>query len=263
MTKQELRGPDAFQKSGGEARDWFQGHLRTVLIAGGLVLLVGVAVALSGYLAQRNQENAARELSHALRLVERPVEGDPQAAAATSAEEPPFKNSQEKNTAIVKAMEDFRAHHKDSPAENSATLALADAQLHLAHYDDAVKLFGEYLKDAPADDLLRTSATEGMGYSYEAKHDLDQAMQAFEQMSKESKTEFLAGMGMYHRARILALKGQKQAAADAFSEVQGKFPAATAGHLAGERLALLSAEGVKPALVAAPTVAAGGADAGR
>ena len=49
------------------------------------------------------------------------------------------------------------------------------------------------------------AALEGQGYAHEGKGELDQALAAYERLERENKSDFLAGMGLYHKGRILTL----------------------------------------------------------
>jgi TolA-binding protein len=93
---------------------------------------------------------------------------------------------------------------------------------------------------------MRALALEGKGYAYEGKGDLDQAIAAFDALSQQNKSDFLTGMGPYHHARILVEQKKLNDAAVAFQDVQTKYPASSAARLAGDRLTLLAAQGVKP-----------------
>ena len=116
----------------------------------------------------------------------------------------------------------------------------------------------DYLKSASRDEPMRAAAYETQGYSHEAKKELDLALASFQEMAKEGKSEFLAGMGAYHEARILALQGKKEDAARKLSDLGTSHPGSAASRLASDRLTVLAAEGVK-----IPTPAASAPDAGR
>ena len=69
----------------------------------------------------------------------------------------------------------------------------------------------------------------------------------------------MKGMGLYHRARMLLIKGDTAAAAKTLSEIEGAAPNSAAARLAKDRIAVLTAQGVdvpKPAPVV-PAIDAG------
>ncbi len=245
LTRKELRGPDAFQKAGLQARDWLEDKQRLALVATALALLGGGGVALASYLSTRGDTEGARALASALKVVERPVRTDAPPPPDDTDAEPPFASQTEKDEALIKQLANVRQKYPRSRAAITADLPIGEAQLRLGRPDEAIKSFEDFLKATSADDLLRAEALEGEGYAYEAKGQLDQALASFDALSK-SKTEFLGGMGLYHRGRILAAQGKKQEAAEAFAQISTSFPNTPAARLASDRLAVLAEQGIKP-----------------
>jgi tetratricopeptide (TPR) repeat protein len=252
LTKQDLRAPDAFQKTGGEARDWLRSHQDKVVLAVVAVLVLGGGAGLVSYFRDRQSHVAAVDLGAAMKQLQRSVSGETAEAKAMDAGFASFRSESDKTAAVTQSMDDFLGKHKSLPAAATATLVLANSQLSLGHFDEALRSFDDYLKDASSSDIQRAAALEGKGYAYEGKKDYAQAMAAFEQLSKENRSDFLMGMGMYHRARMLLLEGKKQEAAQGFSEVQTKFGASAAGRLSSDRLAVLAEEGIKPVTTGTP-----------
>ncbi len=247
-TRKELRQPDALQRAGIEAREWFKERQTVVLVGVLAVVLAGLAAALVSYTSGRKEDKASRDLGAALELLERPVY-----AGAAPEDAKVFKTQKDKDEATAKAMAEFRDQHKGTRAALTATLTLADADYRLAKYDDALAAYTEYADKTPADDPLRGAAIEGQGYSYEAKGDLPKALSTFERLAREGNGEFLVGMGMFHRGRILAEMGQKEEAAKVFQEIQDAHKDTAAARMASERLTILASQGVKiPAPAARP-----------
>jgi len=242
LTRKELKGPDAFQRKGGEFREWLQERQKTLTFGTlGVLGVIGLGV-LVNYFSSRGEVDAAKELGGELKLVSRPVEGSEMPGPPSDAK--PFKTEKDKDEALVKALGDFRDKHASTHAAASAGLPLAQALFRLGKYDDALKGYDDYLKVALPDDPLRALALEGRGYCFEAKHQLDQAMTAFDELSRENRTDFLNGMGLYHRARILIAQGKKPEAARQLVDVSAAAPNSAAARMAQDRIALLASEGV-------------------
>ncbi|WP_225411283.1 tetratricopeptide repeat protein [Stigmatella hybrida] len=252
--KQELKQPDAFQRVGAEAEDWLVQRQRIVVIAVGVLLVGGLGAALFSYTSARGEAKAAQALGAALAVLDRPVvpasEGEQPPVAP--GEPAPFKTAQEQDDALVKALTAFRAEHSGTRAAAAAALPLGKAEYRLGNHDGAVAAFGEFLKGAAQNDPLRASAFEGQGYAYEAQQKYEPALAAFDEMAKLNSGGFLAGMGQYHRARILILQGKKDEAAAVLAKIPTEHAASSAARLSTERLALLAAEGVKVPTPAAP-----------
>jgi tetratricopeptide (TPR) repeat protein len=240
-TQKELRAPDAFQRVGGEARRWLEQRRTLALGAVILVAMLAFISAAVSWVSNRSDEQAARALGTALKPLDRPIGAPAQGDALK-----PYATQAEKDQAISASLTSFRSAHSRTLAATTAALPLADAELRLGHPDTSLTQTIDFLARAPTKQVLRVSALENEGYAWEAKGQFDQAMDAFEKMSREDLGGFLAGMGLYHRARILVMQGKKVEAAKAFQELATAQPGTPAGRLAQDRLSLLAAEGIHP-----------------
>lgn len=258
--QKELRRPDELQKIGASAVPWLEQHGRSVTIGVVAAVLATGGIVLVRELGSRGEEKASHEFGAALKVLDRQVNANTPATPAPG-EEPAFKTEAEKDEALVKSLTEFRAKHAGSKAAASAALPLAQALLRQGKPADALPLIDEFLGKAEPNDVLRPAALEARGYALEAQQKYDDAMAAFDQLSKENKTDFMKGMGAYHRARLLLLKGDKSGAAKLFSDLETSAPGTAAARLAKERVSILAGQGVA---IPAPTpVPAAAADAGK
>jgi len=240
--QKELKKPDELQKLGQQALPWMERHGKTVV---GIVLGLA-ALGLSGTLVnsfmKRGEEQATHDFGTALRVLDREVK--PTGGEVKPGEEPPFKSEAEKDAAVVTALTDFRKKNPGRLAATNAALPLAQALLRQGKAEEAMPLLDEYLKNSDPNDPLRPAAYEARGYVLESEKKYDDAMAAFDQLAKENKTDFMKGMGLYHRARMMLLKGDTAAGAKQLSEIESIAPGSAAARLAKERIALLTAQGV-------------------
>jgi tetratricopeptide (TPR) repeat protein len=251
--QKELKQPDEFQKLGQEAVPWLEQNGRTVMMVTGGLLGVGLIMGVMSSMGARAEENASREFGAALRVLERPVNAS--ATEAKPGEEMPFKSEAEKDEAIVKGLSEFRSKHSGKKAAVSAALPLAQALLRQGKAAEAMPLLDEYLAKADPADPLRPAAWEARGYALEAQQKYDEALMAFDTLARENKTDFLKGMGQYHRGRLQLLKGDSAGAARTFSEIESVAPNSAAARLAKDRIAMLQAQGVAvPSTASAPVV---------
>lgn len=252
--QKELKQPDELQKLGQQAVPWMEQHGRTVVYGVLGVGVIGFAIAVVNHLGDKAELRATSGFGAALRVLDRQV--NPSGVAAPG-EDAPFKTEADKEAEIVNQLSGFRRENSGKKAAANAALPLAQALLRAGKPDETLPLLDEYLAKGDPADPLRPTAYEARGYAFEAKKSYDEALQAFDQLAQENKTDLMKGMGLYHRARILALKGDTAGAVKQFAAVESAAPGSSASRLAKDRLALLAAQGVA---VPAPTPPA--ADAG-
>lgn len=252
LTRKELKAPDEFQKLGAQALPFFVQHQKTIVGAVVIFLVVGLGVTLIQYLGLRGEEKASYELGAALKDLSREVREVPSSEPNSP---PTFKTETEKNDAVIKSLTDFRSKQGGSRASATAALPLGHALLREGKTAEALAAFDDYLKGSANDDPLRPTALEGKGYALEAKKDYDGALAAFDQLAKENSAEFMKGMGLYHRARVLLLQGKTEEGVKQLQGIETVAPGSSASRLAVERIGVLASQGVKipDAPKAAPT----------
>jgi tetratricopeptide (TPR) repeat protein len=250
MSRQELRAPDAFQRVGVGAESWVAQRKAVVVGAVVALIIVGFGVALTKTLSDRREHRARAALGTAIGVLSRPIQADLPPGATD--DPPPFKSEQERDQASAAALSEVLSQYPGSKAAVTASLPLAATEVRLGQLDPAIGHFEAYLRGAPASEPLRTAALDGLGHAREAKGDLPQALEAYERMAREESAGFEAGMGSFHRARVLALMGKKQEAAQAFAELVAASPGTPAARLGQERLSALEAEGFKAVIAPKP-----------
>lgn len=250
MSRQELRAPDAFQRVGVGAESWVA-QRKTVVIGAVLALIVvGFAVALTKTLSDRKEQKARIALGAALGVLSRPIQAD---LPPGSTEDPvPFESEKDRDQAAATALSGVVSSFPGTDAAVTATLPLAASEVRLGQVDQGITHYEAYLRGAPASEPLRAAALDGLGHAREAKGELPQALEAYERMAREESAGFQAGMGSFHRARVLALMGKKQEAAQAFAELIAASPGTPAARLAQDRLSVLEAEGFKATVTPRP-----------
>src|SRR4029077_15295832 len=118
------------------------------------------------------------QLAEALELQSRPIAGEapPQAGQET------FASKEERDKAVIAALEKVRAENSGTTA---AETALADLGFHKLNAGDAAaaqKDLEAFVAGAPRDHPLRVFAQESLGYALEAQKKLDDARAAFEKL---------------------------------------------------------------------------------
>jgi len=250
MSRQELRAPDAFQRVGVGAEGWVAQRKALVVAAVVALLVVGFGVALTKTVSDRRENKARMALGTAIAVLSRPIQAD--VPPGETDEATPFKTEKERDTAAAAALSGVLTNSPGTNAAVTAMLPLAATEVRLGNLDSAIGHFEAYLRGARSSEPLRTAALDGLGHAREAKGELPQALEAYEQMAREESAGFEAGMGSYNRARVLALMGKKQEAAQGFADLIAASPGTPAARLAQDRLSVLEAEGFKATVAAKP-----------
>jgi tetratricopeptide (TPR) repeat protein len=233
LSRKDMKVPDQFQVAAGEAASWLTGHRRTaVLVGGGAVVVLAVALAVSGL-----RERSADAVGGALAGVYRVAGADLSPVPLPGVAGPTFATDAERQRAVVDAVAKAAPALGSSRARALAALAEGDARFKLGEWDAAAKAYQAYLAGAPREDSLRFGALEGLALVEEAKGDGDAALAAYARLAAEAPAH--ADRADLARARLLAAAGKQDEARKllaGFAEAHKGSP--LAGE-ASERLAKL------------------------
>ena len=119
---------------------------------------------------------------------------------------PHFKTDKERLEAALKEVDGFLSAEPHSPLRREAQLQKAGLLLDLQRPDEAIPIYSDVL-GSHLDGNLKFIAQEGLGYAYEAKGDLDQALAAFTKLAGDNPKGFYHDRSLYHQARIAERKG--------------------------------------------------------
>ena len=203
IDRKQLKRPDEFQVVAGRAMGWMAAHQRLVL--GLASAVVAVALTAWGVSAWRDsrESKASAELAEALELLSRPVAGDGQAQAG----EQTFPSKEEREKAVVSALEKVRSNHGSTAAGRTALAELGFHKLKSGDATAAQKDLEEFLARARKDHPLRPFAQEALGYAFEAQGKLDQARASFEKLREMG----VPARADYQAARLALVQGKPDA----------------------------------------------------
>jgi tetratricopeptide (TPR) repeat protein len=250
INRKELKRPDQFVSFWTHLSERLQRSLvdrkKPVLL--GIGVLAGVVTA-TLILAELREHTAVRS-SQALARVERIAVADLAPADGAAPKDdgvPHFKTDKERLEAALNEVDGFLAAERHSPLRPEAQLQKAGFLLDLQRPDEAIPIYKE-LVSARLEPNLRFLADEGLGYAYEAKGDLDDALAAFTKLGADAGQKGAAGPGdagfyqdraLYHQARIAARKGNPTEAAKLYRQVLEKSPQSGLRDEISNRLAVL------------------------
>jgi tetratricopeptide (TPR) repeat protein len=244
-TRKELRKPDEFVTFWQHAYEQLQLSSRPILVGLGMAVLIIGAQAAFSQRSTRNQAEASRLLSRAERMYasELGTDDDPAKKALAQAQGeddlPKFKTSEERRSATLGELDTLIGKHGGTGAARQGELVRGGVLYDAGRYDEAIKAYGDFLAREGTDNRLRFLAREGRGYAYEAKGDLQAALDEFKKLERES--EVYKDRAQFHQARILEKKGDAKAATDLYKSILEKSPTSAMRDEISNRLAALEA----------------------
>lgn len=242
--KDMLKSSDAFISAATDTAQWVQEHKQPVIA--GIVAIVVVIVGLWGvlmYLDTVAQDSSS--LYYAALNIEQADVGlsdanTDQSEMQNVESNKVFASRAEKLTAVEKSYKKIIKEYDGIDVAQLARYRLAVAYTENDQHDKAIDMFQEYLKNtAQMNDNLTFLVREQLGYIYEQKNMLDQAMDVFTEMGDDNGGVY-QDASYYHQARILAQKGKIKEAKELFERVSKEFPSSNFKELARMHSALIN-----------------------
>jgi tetratricopeptide (TPR) repeat protein len=203
IDRKQLKRPDEFQVVAGRAMSWMVTNRALVLGVAGAVIATGlIAWGVAAWRSSR-ESKAGGELAEAIELQSRPISGD----AASEPGQQTFANKEEREKAVVAALEKVRADHGSTTAARTALAEIGFHKLKSGDPAGAQKDLQEFLAGAAKDHPLRPFAQESLGYALEAQNHLDEARAAFEKLRELD----LPARADYQVARLALVQGKPDA----------------------------------------------------
>jgi hypothetical protein len=204
---------------------WAKENQRTVTIAGLLVAVGLLAVAGWQYTEHKKETEASVELAQAVNDEEGRI-GDPAKdddEHGPHSPRPVFKTSDERREAALSKYKEVESKFPQTGAAILARLSEGSLLLDKHDADGAAAAFND-VKTSPlavADAEVRGRALEGLGFSYELKasqnaadanKNFDEAIKVYKEMENSVDVKGFKELAMYHQARCLQAKGDKDGA---------------------------------------------------
>jgi hypothetical protein len=183
---------------------------------GSVVLAAVVAVAgVGGYNSwqQKKEADASAELSKAVadergRIGDPDKEKDDDATATNNGPKdtrPLFKTADERRDSALKKFRDVESRFPNTGAAILARLSEGSLLLDARQPDPAIIAFNDVKSSAlgTVDAEVRGRALEGLGFAYERKGNLDEAVKTFKDLEATVDVLGFKELAMYHQARVL------------------------------------------------------------
>jgi predicted negative regulator of RcsB-dependent stress response len=237
-TRKQLRQPDEFITMSHRAMEYVVAHLKLVLVA--LVVaavIIGAAWTWTWY-RERSARDATAMLSRAIDMyTQMIIPGDKSKLKPREDGIPHFDTRAAKLKATAEELTKAVQQHEGNSVGRLARLMRAAVRYDEGKYADAAQDYEAFLAGG-GEERFKTTAIEGLIYSYEAQKQWDKALAQVKKLPATGDERFAA---LYHEGRILAAQGKKQEAAERFKQVVQKATSSSLSQQAGQRLALLEA----------------------
>lgn len=217
---------DAFARSTSAAGKWLRsnfGKIQWVVLAG-----IAAAVGFAVYTSQVEKTAAAATdaLAAGITVEHAKVMAEDKRSDEEKEAEPGkvYKTADERADAAIAAYRKAQAEHAGTAAALLAKLGEAGVLLDKRDWAGAIEAYNAVLasKLATADADVRGRAIEGVGLAKEGKGDLDAATASFKELQAIDERGFKE-LGMYHEARMLLAKGDKDKAKDLLKQIHDKL----------------------------------------
>jgi tetratricopeptide (TPR) repeat protein len=203
IDKNELLEPDKLQLFFLSLRTFVEKHRIRIFAVAGIFLLIIISIGF-WYLYQLNYEVNAGKLYNRVSDI---------AAKAT----PPAGD-----TTTIKGYEDLITKYPRSGAAITASYRLGNLHFKRSEFDAAIAAYNDFLQKVPHQSDLRTLAYSGLGGCYEAKNDLNKALDFYEKAMKTNTASSFDALNFSNIARIYETMNQPAKAAESYRKALDK-----------------------------------------
>ena len=217
--------------------DWAKQNQKAVQIVGGLIAAALLGIAGFLYFEHKNETAASTLLTKAVdderaRIGEPPKE-EPENGAPVDTSTM-FKTYDERRESALKKYREVQSRFPKTGAAILARLAEGSLLLDKHEADPAAAAFTEVKGSAlaAADQEVKGRALEGMGFAYELKAQTnaaesakfyDEAFKAYKELENTVDVRGFKELAMYHQARVLQNKGEKDKAKELLLSLKERF----------------------------------------
>ncbi|NOZ87577.1 MAG: tetratricopeptide repeat protein [Deltaproteobacteria bacterium] len=226
-SRKDVLKPDEFLTKSKDVFDIITEHWRPVTISF-LTAIVLVIVSISWRSCTVGQdEKATMALGDVMKTLDAPVvpEGSkPPKGPDGKTVKLFFPDETSKNKEAEKQLVKLEDDFSGTDLAKSSKLLLANIQVRLNDLDSAIETYKSFL-DNPVDvPYMRFLAIQDLAYTYEQKKDLDSALNQFQKLAAEMEKNPLQDEGLFQVGRIQELRGDKEAAKTAYTQLVENFP---------------------------------------
>ena len=138
---------------------------------------------------------------------------------------PEFATVEARNASALGKYREVSGKYKGTGAAILARLAEGSLLLDGKDADGALAAYGDASKSplAAVDTEVHGRALEGMGFAYEMKGNLDEAMKTYKELENVVEVKGFKELAIYHQARVAEAKGDKDKAKELYKTVHTRI----------------------------------------
>ncbi|RPH52679.1 MAG: hypothetical protein EHM85_01860 [Desulfobacteraceae bacterium] len=217
--KELLNEPDEFISFSSRLLGFTATYKEQILYAVGALVLIGIVLSGYGYSSRKAEREAFIMLEK----------------AKTDYEVSLSKNGP--GTALNEAKDDFTkimAKYSGKRGGKMAGLALANAYYNAGDMDSSIEQYHKALKAFNDDSAVKSQLLISLGYAYEAKNDLQSAVNQFEMIVSEPDN-FLKDEALFNLGRLFAVMDDEKKSKAAYQKIVSDFTESLYLEIAKER----------------------------
>ena len=214
--------------------EWAKKNQSTVQLVGLLAIVALLGVAGFLYYEHKREVEASVSLTKAVEAQQAKVGEPPKTEDEDAPKETYYKTYDDRRAAALKQYREVESKFSGTGAAILARLAEGSLLLDKREADNALAAFND-VKNSPlaaADTEVKGRALEGIGFAQELKAQttpaekdkaLDAALAAYKEMENAADVKGFKEMAMYHQARVLQEKGEKDKAKEVLMSLKERL----------------------------------------
>jgi len=223
ITKKEIEKPDSFQLALKQITTYIKENKTKIYLISGVITLI-IAISFGWYFYRMNYENSAQKLYAKVNLV---------AMKLTMQGGKPDQN-------ILNMYRDIITQYPGSKAAMMVHYQMGNMYYNLGDIESSIKAYTEFLKEVPEGSDLRALAQTGLGYCYESKKDLKDALDSFEKAANSKFDGSFEGITYRNIARIYEEMDNKGKAIEYYKKALDKTSDPSMKHLLKRKISIIS-----------------------
>jgi tetratricopeptide (TPR) repeat protein len=223
ITKKEIEKPDSLQLALKRIATYVKENKTKIYLISGLITLI-IAISFGWYFYRMNYENNAQKLYAKVNLVTMKL---------TMQGDKPDQN-------ILNMYRDVITQFPGSKAAMMVRYQMGNMYYNLGDIESSIKAYTEFLKEVPDGSDLKALAYIGLGYCYESKKDLKDALDSFEKAANSKSDGSFEGITYRNIARIYDEMDNKGKALEYYKKALDKTSDPSMKHLLKRKIAIIS-----------------------